>query len=98
VPDVAVGTEQSERFLLTVGPDDVVVSRPVKLGQLFGSLRAIAEGLKPGERVIVNGLQVARPGSKVAPKEEPISAQAIAALETPAEREAAAGAATAARP
>jgi len=82
VPDVAVGAEQNERFVLLVNPDDTVVSRKVKLGGLFGSLRSIVDGLKPGERVVVNGLQQARPGTKVVPKETPIPADAISALET----------------
>ena len=83
VPDASVGTEQAERFLLVVDAEGVVASRRVKLGRLFGSLRVVSEGLKEGERVIVNGLQMARPGSKVVAKEEPISAAAIAELEVP---------------
>ncbi len=67
MPEVAIGTDQNERFLLIVGKDDVVATRPVKLGSLFGSLRSIVSGLHPGDRVVVNGLQMARPGSKVDP-------------------------------
>jgi membrane fusion protein, multidrug efflux system len=85
VPDVAIGTEQNERFLLVVDKDNTVVSKPVKLGTLFGSLRSITSGLQPGERVIVNGLQQAVPGSKVDPKEAPISADALHEVDTLAE-------------
>jgi hypothetical protein len=44
-----------------------VTSRPVRLGALHDSLREITDGLKPGERVIVNGLQQIRPGMTVEP-------------------------------
>lgn len=81
VPDIAVGAEQNERYLMVVEPDNTVGIRKVLLGELFGSLRSITDGLKPEERVIVNGLQLARPGGKVTPQDAPIPAESIAALE-----------------
>jgi RND family efflux transporter MFP subunit len=81
VPEIAVGAEQNERVLMVVDKDDVVGTRKVKLGELFGSLRSIVDGLKPEDRVIVNGLQLVRPGAKVNPQNVPISAEAISALE-----------------
>ena len=81
VPDKAISAQQSERTVLLVGRDDVVESRTVTLGGLFGSLRAIAEGLEPGDRVIVTGTQRAEPGEKVAPQEEPIPPEALAAID-----------------
>ena len=45
-----------------------MVSRPVRLGALHDGLREITGGLKPGEQVIVNGLQQVRPGITVEPK------------------------------
>jgi multidrug efflux system membrane fusion protein len=80
IPDQAIGSEQSERFLLIVGKDNVVVSRTVKVGALFGGLRAILSGLNPDDLVVVNGLQKAQPGGKVTPQEVPISADALRAL------------------
>jgi len=80
VPEGAIGTDQNERFLLIVGAEDVVEARPVELGTLFGSLRSIVAGLRPGERVVVNGLQMARPGTKVSPQEAPIPEDSIRAL------------------
>ena len=59
IPDAAVNADQDERYLLIVGANDVVQQRPVKLGALFGTLRSITDGLKPGDRVIVNGMQFA---------------------------------------
>jgi RND family efflux transporter MFP subunit len=81
VPDQAVSAEQNERYLYVVGKDNVVDSRKVKLGELFGSLRSITDGLQADERVIVNGLQLAQPGVTVNPKEVPVPAEAIAELE-----------------
>jgi hypothetical protein len=49
---------------------------------LFGSLRSITDGLKPGERVIVNGMQSAQSGAKVIPHEAPFSAESLAASES----------------
>jgi membrane fusion protein, multidrug efflux system len=67
VPDSAVGNDQSERTLMVVNNDNVVVPRIVQLGALFGGLRSIIAGLNPDDHVIINGLMHARPGAKVAP-------------------------------
>jgi RND family efflux transporter MFP subunit len=81
IPDVAVGAEQNERFLMVVEKDDTVAVRKVQLGELFGSLLSVTAGLKPDDRVIVNGLQLVRPGGKATPKDAPIPAESIAALD-----------------
>jgi RND family efflux transporter MFP subunit len=81
IPDQAVNTDQNERYLLIVGKNDVVEQRSVKLGALFGSLRSITEGLKPGEWVIVKGMQWAQPGAKVNPHEVPVPTQSLDELE-----------------
>jgi RND family efflux transporter MFP subunit len=86
IPDAAVNTDQDERYLLIVGTDDVVQQRPVKLGALFGTLRTITDGLKPGERVIVNGMQSAHSGAKVIPDEVAIPTQSLDALDSIAAR------------
>lgn len=65
VTDRAVGTDQGQKFLYVVDEQNKVQYRRVKLGLVFDGLRAIDEGLKPGEKVIVNGLQRVRPGSDV---------------------------------
>ncbi|HEX3997394.1 MAG TPA: efflux RND transporter periplasmic adaptor subunit [Pirellulales bacterium] len=68
VPDRALGTDQQGKYLLLVRSDHVVEHRAVKTGALVdGDMRIIDSGLKPGEQVIVEGLQFARPGSKVNP-------------------------------
>lgn len=69
VPDSAVSADQSERLLLTVDEKNTVQRRVVKLGALFGTLRAIVSGITTEDRVIINGMMLARPGAKVDPVE-----------------------------
>jgi RND family efflux transporter MFP subunit len=68
IPDAAVANDQSRKIVMVVKPDDTVEARPVTLGPLDGGLRVIKDGLKPDDRVIVDGIQRARVGAKVAPK------------------------------
>jgi membrane fusion protein, multidrug efflux system len=68
VTDRAIGTDQDRKYVLVVNDKNVVEYRPVKLGGLHDDLRAVTEGLAPGEWVIVNGLQRVRPGVTVAPQ------------------------------
>jgi RND family efflux transporter MFP subunit len=68
VSDRALDTDQGQKIVYVVDKDNKVVSRPVRLGALHDGLREITNGLKPGERVIVNGLQQVRPGITVEPK------------------------------
>jgi membrane fusion protein, multidrug efflux system len=69
VPDRALGIDQRGHYLLVVGEDDTVEQRPVEIGALHDGLRAITKGLGADDRVVVDGLQRAIPGSKVAPQE-----------------------------
>lgn len=68
VPDAALGTDQSGRYLLVVGKDNVVEQRHVEIGAREGALRVIEKGIKPDDRVIVAGLLRAVPGQKVEPQ------------------------------
>jgi RND family efflux transporter MFP subunit len=69
VSDRAIGTDQGQKFVYVVNDKNIVEYRPVKLGRLQDDgLRAITEGLKPGEWVIVTGLQRARPDKPVTPR------------------------------
>jgi len=68
VTDRAIGTDQDRKFVLVVNDKNVVEYRPVKLAGRHDDLRAVTEGLAPGEWVIVNGLQRVRPGATVAPQ------------------------------
>ena len=64
----ALDTDQGQKILYVVNEKNEVVSRTVRLGALHHGLREITDGLNPGERVIVNGLQQVRPGATVEPK------------------------------
>jgi multidrug efflux system membrane fusion protein len=67
IPDSAIATDQSRKIVFVVKDDDTVEARAVTLGPLDDGLRVIREGLKPEDRVIVDGLQRARVGAKVNP-------------------------------
>jgi len=64
----AVGTDQSKKFVMVVGADDKAQYREVTLGAHADGLRIVTSGLKPGERIVVNGLQRVRPGALIAPQ------------------------------
>jgi RND family efflux transporter MFP subunit len=71
VPDAAVGTEQTRKYLLAVGADNVVAQKYVTLGQATSdNLRVVKDGIGPDDEIIVNGLMRARPGQKVTPRKE----------------------------
>jgi len=67
VRDAAIGTDQDRKFVLVVGSGDTLVYRPIVPGRLTDGLRIVTSGLKPGERIVVNGLMRVRPGMQVAP-------------------------------
>src|ERR1700716_2645734 len=67
LPDTAIASDQSRKIVFVVKDDDTVEARPIVLGPLDEGLRVIREGLKPEDRVIVEGLQRARVGAKVSP-------------------------------
>lgn len=67
VPERAIGTDQNKKFVYVVGADQQPQFREVKLGLLEGGMRVVRGGVKPGENVIVDGLQRVMPGMPVAP-------------------------------
>jgi RND family efflux transporter MFP subunit len=67
VTERALDTDQGQKVVYVVDGDNRVASRPVRLGALHDGRREITDGLKPSERVIVNGLQLVRPGVTVEP-------------------------------
>lgn len=75
VSERAIGTDQSQKFVLALGEHDTVVYRTVKLGAVIDGKRVVSRGLSPGDRIVVNGLQRVRPGMTVSP--------VLAAAETP---------------
>jgi RND family efflux transporter MFP subunit len=69
VPEIAIGTEQVRKFVLVVDRENVARPKIVTLGSSVDGLRVISSGLDLDDRVIINGLMRARPGSKVTPQE-----------------------------
>ncbi|HET9862461.1 MAG TPA: efflux RND transporter periplasmic adaptor subunit [Steroidobacteraceae bacterium] len=68
INDSAVGTDQSVKFVLKVGPDNKVEYAPVKLGPIVDGLRVVRDGLKANDMILVKGLQQVRPGMPVTPQ------------------------------
>jgi membrane fusion protein (multidrug efflux system) len=68
VPQVAVQDLQGAKTVLVVGEGDKVAMRTVTLREPFEQFYIVANGLQPGERVIVEGIQKARPGMQVKPE------------------------------
>lgn len=68
VNERAVGTDQDKKFVLVVGEGNKAEYREVALGAPVDGLRVVRSGLKPGERIVVNGLQRVRPGAVVQPQ------------------------------
>jgi RND family efflux transporter MFP subunit len=68
IDDRAVNTDQSQQYVLIVGPDNKVEYRKVTLGRLNDGLRIVREGLKPGDTIVVNGAQRVHPGVTVTPE------------------------------
>ena len=68
IPQAAVTDQQGSHLVSVVGTDDRVAVRPVQIGERTGTMWVIKEGLKPGERVVVEGQQNLRPGAPVKPE------------------------------
>ena len=85
VTERAIGADQGGRYLLAVNSENVVEKRPIRMGQLVDGLSVIEEGVQPGEWVVVNGLQRARPGAKVDPEQTDMNTLTASALKAEAE-------------
>lgn len=69
VDESSIGTDQAQKFVLTLDGQNNVVYRKVVLGPEINGKRVVRSGLSAGEKIIVNGLQRARPGLPVTPEE-----------------------------
>ncbi|WP_338759101.1 efflux RND transporter periplasmic adaptor subunit [Massilia sp. METH4] len=74
IHDRAVNTDQDRKFVYVVGKSGKAEYRPVVLGPAADGLRVVRQGLAPGERIVVGGLQRVRPGAPVQPKLVPMDA------------------------
>ena len=79
MPERAVTELQGKNFVWAVASDNKVTQRAVKVGGQLGESLLILEGLKPGDRIVVEGLQKVKEGAPVEPK----SAAEIAEANTP---------------
>ncbi len=68
VPDSAIASDQSRKIVFTVADDGTVGTKLVELGPIVEGLRVIRSGLAPADRIVIDGLQRARPGQKVTPE------------------------------
>ena len=74
VPDSAIASDQASKIVFTVADDGTVGTRKVELGPIVEGLRVVRSGLAPTDRVVIDGLQRARPGQKVTPENGKIEA------------------------
>jgi len=68
INDRAVGTDQNYKFVYVVDGENKAEYRRVTLGQESDGLRVVRDGLKPGEKIVVNGLQRVHPGAPITPE------------------------------
>ncbi|MBI4964961.1 MAG: efflux RND transporter periplasmic adaptor subunit [Desulfomonile tiedjei] len=74
VPDVAVQFDQGGKYVLVADDENIVQQRRIKMGDQVGEMRVVEQGLTPKDRVIIAGVQRARPGAKVNPTLSPAGA------------------------
>ncbi|MET0280824.1 MAG: efflux RND transporter periplasmic adaptor subunit [Steroidobacteraceae bacterium] len=84
INDRAIATDQDRRYVLVVGEGDKLEYRGVATGPIVDGLRVVREGLKSGDRIVVNGLQRVRPGMQIVPRIVPMEGEAPAPAAAPA--------------
>jgi RND family efflux transporter MFP subunit len=70
IDERSIGTDQANKFVLTLSPTNTVQYQAVELGPLFEGKRVVRSGLEVGEKIVVNGLARVRPGMPVTPQDE----------------------------
>ena len=76
IPDSALASDQARKIVFTVADDGVVGTKVVELGPMVDGLRVVRSGLAATDRIVIDGLQRARPGQKVTPEDGKIEAAA----------------------
>lgn len=76
VDERAIGTDQSQKFVLALTPTNTVAYQPVQLGPLVEGRRVVRSGLQAGDEIVVNGLERVRPGMPVTVDKETLNASA----------------------
>ncbi|MBC7772055.1 MAG: efflux RND transporter periplasmic adaptor subunit [Pyrinomonadaceae bacterium] len=94
-PDIALLSDQNGRYALVINDKDAVEVRRIKIGALDGTMRVVVEGLAVTDRVVINGLHLARPGITVKPTlkeielpKEPVKEPMKESVKAPAKEEA----------
>jgi multidrug efflux system membrane fusion protein len=82
IKDEAVGTDLGKKYVLVLDKDNAVQYRGIELGPKLAGLRIVRSGLAKGEKIVVNGLQRAFPGSTVDPQSVPMADEKTQALLT----------------
>jgi RND family efflux transporter MFP subunit len=78
IPDTAIASDQSRKIVFTVADDGTVGTKLVELGPIVDGLRVVRSGLAATDRIVIDGLQRARPGQKVKPEDGTIKPVATA--------------------
>jgi multidrug efflux system membrane fusion protein len=76
IPDGAIASDQASKIVFTVADDGTVGTKRVEIGPLLDGSRIVRTGLAPSDRIVVDGLQRARPGQKVTAESVKIEAAA----------------------
>jgi multidrug efflux system membrane fusion protein len=82
VPERAIGTDQSKKFVYVVGADGKPESREIKPGAVFGAMRVVQGRILAGEKVVVDGLQRITPGVAVTPQLLPVDVNGLPGAKT----------------
>jgi multidrug efflux system membrane fusion protein len=70
VSERAIGTDQAQKYVLTLTSSNTVAYQAVTLGPAIDGQRIVRSGLQAGEKIIVNGMERIRPGMPVTPQEQ----------------------------
>jgi len=74
IPDSAIASDQANKIVFTVADDGTVGTKKVELGPITEGLRIVRSGLDPADRIVIDGIQRARPGQKVTAQDGTIKA------------------------
>lgn len=83
IDDAAVNTDQNQKYVLLLGPNNQIEYRRIKLGRLMDGLRIVREGLKPGDVIVVSGAQRVHPGITVTPQKVAMGTNEVAVSAPP---------------
>src|SRR4051812_29211440 len=74
IPDSAISSDQASKIVFTVADDGTVGTKKIELGPIVDGLRVVRSGLAPTDRIVIDGIQRARPGQKVTAEDGTIKA------------------------